>query len=130
MHHPNRFEIHDRFVSRQERDDLFRRASVVVLPYASASSSAVIPIAYAHGRPVVVTDVGGLPGDVEDGRTGLVVAPRDPAALASALVRLLTDADARRSFGDAGRRKLERENAPEVVAGAALEVYALARQSS
>jgi glycosyltransferase involved in cell wall biosynthesis len=126
MAHPERFEVHDRFVSREEREQLFRRAGVVVLPYVDASTSAVIPIAYAHRKPVVVTSVGGLPGDVEDGRTGLVVPPRDPAALAKALVRLLLDDGMRRELGDAGRRKLEVEQAPELVGRRALEIYALA----
>lgn len=126
MSDPRRFEVHDRFVTREDREELFRRASVVVLPYVHASSSAVIPIAYAHGKPVVVTSVGGLPDDVEDGRTGLVVPPRDPAALAGALVRLLRDDRLRRELGEAGRRKLEVENAPELVGRRALEVYELA----
>jgi glycosyltransferase involved in cell wall biosynthesis len=86
----------------------------------------VIPIAYAHAKPVVVTSVGGLPGSVEDGRTGLVVPPRDPVALAGALVRLLHDDGLRRAMGDAGRRKLRAENSPEVVGRRALEVYELA----
>jgi glycosyltransferase involved in cell wall biosynthesis len=126
MRNPDRFEVHNRFVSRAQREELFRRASVVVLPYVDASTSAVIPIAYAHGKPVVVTSVGGLPDAVEDGRTGLVVPPRDPRALAAALVRLLRGDRVRREFGEAGRRKLEAENAPEVVGRGALKVYELA----
>jgi starch synthase len=130
MSHPERFEVHDHFVSRQDREELFRRASVVVLPYVDASTSAVIPIAYAHRKPVVVTSVGGLPDDVEDGRTGLVVPPRDHAALTEALVKLLRDDRLRRELGEAGRRKLEVENAPDLVGRRALEVYELARHAT
>jgi glycosyltransferase involved in cell wall biosynthesis len=130
MRNPERFELHDHGVSRQQRDELFRRASVVVLPYVDASTSAVLPIAYAHRKPVVVTSVGGLPDPVEHGRTGLVVPPRDPAALADALVRLLRADGERREFGAAGQRKLEAEHAPELVGRRALEVYELARGAS
>ena len=47
--------------------------------------------AYAAGLPVVVTSVGGLPEAVENERSGLVVPPKDPRALAAAIVRLLKD---------------------------------------
>jgi glycosyltransferase involved in cell wall biosynthesis len=130
MRHPARFEVHNYFVSREERDELFRRASVVVLPYVDAATSAVIPLAYLHRKPVVVTSVGGLPEAVEDGRTGLIVPPRDHVALADALLRLLRDDHLRRELGTAGRGKLEAENAPDLVARRAMDVYALARASS
>ena len=120
---PERFEIHNRFVSREDRTALFRRASVVVLPYVEATTSAVIPIAYLHRKPVVATSVGGLVDAVDDGQTGYLVPSADHGALADALVRLLLDRDLRRRFGDAGRRKLETEHAPEFVGRRALEVY-------
>lgn len=59
----------------------------------------------AHLTPLVSTEVGGVPDVVEDGLTGLLVPPRDPAALAGALTRLLGDEDLRaRLAEDAGRR--------------------------
>jgi glycosyltransferase involved in cell wall biosynthesis len=45
----------------------------------------------ALSRPVVASNVGGIPEMIEDGVTGLLVPPRDPAALAAAIIRLLTD---------------------------------------
>jgi glycosyltransferase involved in cell wall biosynthesis len=60
------------------------------------------------GLPVVATRVSGLPDVVVDGETGLLVAPRDPEALAAAIARLLGDADARKTFGARGR-ELRRE---------------------
>jgi starch synthase len=123
----DRFRVEDRFIPREERDALFRAASVVVLPYVDASTSAVLPVAQAHAKPVVVTAVGGLPEAVDHGLAGLVVPPRDPAALAGALVRLLSDHALRRRLGAAGRRRLDTENAPDRVARETLEVYDLAR---
>jgi len=63
------------------------RADVVILPYRSATQSAIIQLAFGHGKPVITTDVGGLGEVVEDGRTGLVVSPEDPPALAEAIDR-------------------------------------------
>lgn len=65
--------------------------------------------AMALERPVVATAVGGVREAVADGETGLLVPPGDPAALATATVRLLADAGRRRAMGAAGRRRVEAE---------------------
>lgn len=82
---------------------LLRTATVVVLPYRSATASGVLQTAYAFGRPVIVTDVGGLPDAVEEGGSGLIVPPADPDALARALVKLLSDPAEAESMGRRGR---------------------------
>jgi glycosyltransferase involved in cell wall biosynthesis len=58
-------------------------------------------------RPVVATRVGGLPEVVEEGRTGLLVDPASPAALAAGLRDVLERPDLGRSLGEAGRRRVE-----------------------
>jgi glycosyltransferase involved in cell wall biosynthesis len=63
--------------------------------------------AMAFGLPVVATAAGGIPEAVEDGVTGCLVPPADPAALAEALAVLLCDETRRRAFGAAGRRRFE-----------------------
>lgn len=57
--------------------------------------------------PVIATRVGGIPEVVEDGVTGLLVEPEDPAALARAIERLGADADLRREMGAAGRAMVQ-----------------------
>jgi glycosyltransferase involved in cell wall biosynthesis len=59
--------------------------------------------AMAAGLPVVATRVGGIPEIVEDGVSGILVPPRDPAALAAAMVRLAGDAGLRARLGEAGK---------------------------
>ncbi len=61
----------------------------------------------AAGTPLVATSVGGLPEIVDEGRTGLLVPPRDPAALADALERVLTDGALARRLADAAADRLE-----------------------
>ena len=74
--------------------------------------------AMAFGLPVVATSAGGIPEAVEDGVTGRVVPPGDPAALADALVSVLGDDERRRALGAAGRRRfLERFTADRMVDG-------------
>ena len=68
---------------------LFGAADVVVLPYRSATQSAVAALAFAYGRPVVATDVGGLSELVKEGVTGALARPSDPRSLAEAIDRVL-----------------------------------------
>lgn len=123
IHDPSRFTIKNTYVSDVDRAELFARARVVVLPYVEASQSGVIPLAYRFGKPVVVTSVGGLPEMVDDGITGFVVPPRDEHALAEAVLRLLRDDALRIRLGENGRRKLDTECAPDVVARQTLATY-------
>jgi glycosyltransferase involved in cell wall biosynthesis len=82
----------------------YERAAVVVCPSRREGYGVVAREAMAHGRPVVATAVGGLVEAVEDGETGLLVPPRDAAALRLALERLLNDRELRERLG-AGARK-------------------------
>jgi len=88
---------------REELYALMERASVVVCPSRRDGLPVVCAEAMAHARPVVASAVGGLPDMVRDGETGLLVSPRDPAALRAAIDRLLADAELRRRLGRAAR---------------------------
>src|SRR5439155_11516363 len=64
---------------------------VAVLPSYREAQGLSILEAMALSRPVVASAVGGIPEMIDDGRTGLLVPPRDAAALGDAIARLLTD---------------------------------------
>lgn len=123
MVHPERFTVYNEYVSDERCSELFRQATVVVLPYVEASQSGVIPLAYTFMKPVVATTVGGLPEMVEDGRTGYLVPPRDERALAAAVVRVLRNKPLGRQLGLNGKRKLDEECAPPVIAQQTYDVY-------
>jgi glycosyltransferase involved in cell wall biosynthesis len=84
-----RFE--SRYVGNEEVESYFVASDLVILPYVSATQSGIVQIAIAFDRPVVVTDVGGLPEAVEREKTGFVVPARDPAALARVVVRFFEE---------------------------------------
>ena len=123
MVHPERFIVYNEYVPNEKRAELFRRASIVVLPYIDASQSGVIPVAYTFGKPVVATTVGALPEVVDHGRTGYLVPPRDERALADAVIRLLRDKKLRRQLGANGKRKIDTECSPDAVAQKTLAAY-------
>ena len=81
----------DRYVGNEEVEAFFMASDLVVLPYVSATQSGIVQVAIAFDRPVVVTAVGGLPEVVSPGRTGFIVPPRNPAALAEAVSRFFEE---------------------------------------
>lgn len=81
-------------------------SAVVALPSLAEGLPLVALEAMALGRPVVATAVGGTPEAVEDGVTGRLVPPADPAALAAALRDVLADPARAAAMGEAGRKRV------------------------
>ncbi|MFW6116110.1 MAG: glycosyltransferase family 4 protein [bacterium] len=127
MVNPANFQVHNYRIPDEEVPELFQSASIVVLPYMEASQSGVIPLAYAFGKPVIATRVGGIPDIVDHGITGLLVPPADPDRLADAIVELLKDQEARREMGRRAKEKGENELSWASVAERTLRVYEKAR---
>jgi glycosyltransferase involved in cell wall biosynthesis len=112
------------FVPHDELQQLYARAAVIACPSRREGFGVACLEAMAHGRPVVATRVGGLLDLVVDGETGILVPPRDPPALRSALERLLADPDLRRKLGSAGRDRARTYFSWETVTNATLAAYA------
>jgi glycosyltransferase involved in cell wall biosynthesis len=78
--------IVDRYVPNEDVEMYFAAADIVVLPYTSGTGSGVVQIAYGCNKPVIATRVGCLPEVVEDGKTGLLVEPKNSAQIADAVI--------------------------------------------
>ena len=78
-------ELHLRYMSDAEAAEYFERADFVVLPYIAATPSAVASVAYHYDTPIIASRVSGLVDVVVDGRTGILVPPKDHRALADTL---------------------------------------------
>ncbi|MBI2844730.1 MAG: glycosyltransferase [Armatimonadetes bacterium] len=78
--------IRDEYIPNEKVAVYFEACDLVVLPYVSATQSGIVQIAYAFDKPVVTTNVGGLPEAVIDGDTGYTVPARDHRSLAEAVV--------------------------------------------
>jgi glycosyltransferase involved in cell wall biosynthesis len=92
---------------RPDAQAVMASADIVALPSWTEGLPLVVLEAMAQARPVVATAVGGTGEAVVHDETGLLVRPRDTAALGRALSELLEDPERRRSMGQAGRRRVE-----------------------
>jgi glycosyltransferase involved in cell wall biosynthesis len=114
-----------RFVQDSELAAYFRRADVVVLPYARTERfdfSGVLATALAFGRPIVASDIGGF-SEVADVGGAELVPPDDPAALRAALAGLLGDPERRDRLAAGARAAAAGPFSFEDAAARTLEVY-------
>jgi glycosyltransferase involved in cell wall biosynthesis len=91
---------------RLDVPEVLSEVAVSVLPSFSEGLSNTLLESMAAGVPVVATRVGGNPEVIEDGETGLLVPPRDAAALADAIYLLLENPKLASRFGQAGRQRV------------------------
>ncbi|MBI4437189.1 MAG: glycosyltransferase [Candidatus Omnitrophica bacterium] len=95
---------HVLFLGEQERiQAILKRCDVVVLSSLNEGMGRVLLEAQAMGKPVIGTRVGGIPEVIQEGKTGYLVPPKDPQALAEKLLLLLKDPEKGRKMGEAAR---------------------------
>ena len=87
------------YIGVEELSELLYEASISVCPYTDATQSGVIMTSFAMGKPVIASNVGGLAEVIDNGRTGLLVKPRDVDSLATAIIKLLNDRKMLDEFG-------------------------------
>jgi glycosyltransferase involved in cell wall biosynthesis len=108
---------------RHDLPDLLAAADVVALSSTWEGSPLSVQEAMALARPVVATDVGGLPDLIADGTTGRLVAPGEPAALAGALLAVLADPRAAATMGQAARSHIEALRGPAATVAPLEDLY-------
>jgi len=116
--------VFEGYKAGRELDGLFRNASFLVLPsewYENAPMTVLE--SFAHGKPVVGSDIGGIPEMVLEGRTGLLFRPGDPEDLREKIKYLLSRPSMIAAMGREARKKAEEEYNEEVHYQRLMEVY-------
>jgi glycosyltransferase involved in cell wall biosynthesis len=108
---------------RSDVPDLLAAADLLVLPSLFEGLPVSVLEAMAAERPVVATAIGGTDEAIVSEQSGLLVPPRDPVALASAIRRLRADPALARRLALAGRARVEREFSSDVTAGHVMRIY-------
>ncbi len=93
-------------VDEDSKHKLLSKCLIFVMPSTFESYGIAAAEAMTYGKPVIASNIGGLPEVIDGG--GILVPPKDPQALADAINRLLGDAEKRRSLGAIARRKSEK----------------------
>ena len=102
---------------------LQRHAAVVVQKSLAEGFGLTVAEAMWKYKPVVASAVGGIPEMIDDGRSGLLVPPRDPDALAGAITRLLLDHPYADTLGRAGKELVHERFCVELMVRAVESIY-------
>ena len=112
-----------RYIPLEEVGVLMGLATIAVYPYRSSTQSGALQVAYTFGRPVVATNVGGLPEAVEHNRSGFLVPANSPQELAEAILKLVTDHELAKSMGEYARHLSETRFSWRSVARQIVKIY-------
>ncbi len=123
IQNPERFEIYNHYIKNEFAAELFQRANIVVLPYTDATQSGVILTCYAYEKPVIATNVGGIPDIVDNEETGYLIPSRNPEEIAQAVIKLLKNTDLRNKMKLAIRKKNNNELSWTTIAKQTINVY-------
>jgi len=119
----NQIFLDARYLPMEEIGPLMQLANVVVYPYRNISQSGALQVAYAFGRPIIATNVGGFPDAVENEKSGLLVPPESPEQLASAILRLIENPKFATEMGKYAKHLSETRFAWPPIAKNILNVY-------
>ena len=108
---------------REDINILIGNSNIIVLPSYREGLPKVLLEAAACGRPVITTDVPGCRAAIEDGKTGLLVPPRDSSSLADKIEYLLGNKELLKKMGNAGRKLAEENFSLDKVVSAHLKIY-------
>ncbi|HUE99902.1 MAG TPA: glycosyltransferase family 4 protein [Anaerolineales bacterium] len=112
-----------RYIPLEEVAALMGLAAVAVYPYRSSTQSGALQVAYTFGRPVVATNVGGLPEAVEDERSGFLVPACSPPGLAAGILKLVTNPELANVMGEYSRHLSETRFSWRSIAKQIIKVY-------
>jgi len=108
---------------REDVDDLLRAMDLFVLPSLHEGIPIVLLEAMALGKPIIASRVGGIPEVVQEGVNGLLVSPAAPDELATVCIKLLTDRDLAKQYGEAAQRRVDREFSAKSMAAHTYNLY-------
>ena len=111
------------YIPLEELCFYFGASDVVVLPYIKTYQSAVVQLAYAFDKPIVASNVGGLPEVIDDGKSGYIVEPNNISELARATIEILMDDNLREKMQNYIKEMITRRFSWEAIARKTKEVY-------
>ena len=118
----SQYRYHGVYTHPEERSAFMRSLDVFVMPSFTEGTPNCIVEAMAHGKPIIASEVGGVPDMIGDD-AGILVPAGDVKALAKAMLRLSRDEELRRSMGHVARERYEKFFSPAAVLPLILQTY-------
>jgi len=116
--------IFEGFIQAEKMLDYYNSTDIVVFPSVVPETfGRVAAEAMAAGKPVIASNVGGIPEIVEHEETGILVEPKNPKQIADAVKYLLGNPDVAREMGKRGKELVKKRYSPSIIAKKYLEVY-------
>ena len=97
------YEIYNYRISNEQMVELFKRTSVVVLPYIDGSQSGVVHLSYSFGKPVIATKVGSIHENIDNYKSGILIEPKDYKMVAASIISILRQDRKRRQMSEFAR---------------------------
>ncbi|MCK4830518.1 glycosyltransferase family 4 protein, partial [bacterium] len=110
------------FISENEKYQYYKASKIVVIPSRWDVSPITLYEAMASGKPVVASNIGGIPDLIDDGKTGFLFDPENVEDLSKKIIRLLTDEELRVVMGRAAREKARQYDWSNI-ADSTVEIY-------
>jgi D-inositol-3-phosphate glycosyltransferase len=96
----NHISLHLEYIPNEKISQFFSASDIVVLPYIKIYQSGIVYLAFGNKRPVIATDVGGLPEIVQNNKNGYLIPANDQNALVSTLIKALSEIDLLEKMGE------------------------------
>jgi glycosyltransferase involved in cell wall biosynthesis len=108
---------------RSDIQDILSAIDILVVPSLLEGFPMVTLEAMAMAKPIVATNIDGITEQITDGVNGILVPPKDPSALAKAIIKVINDKELARSMGLAARKKVKQEFSVEKMVAETEKVY-------
>jgi glycosyltransferase involved in cell wall biosynthesis len=108
---------------RSDIKEILSAIDILVIPSLLEGFPMVTLEAMAMAKPIVATNIDGITEQITDGVNGILVSPKDPSALAKAVIQVLSDKELARNMGLSAREKVEQEFSVEKMVAETEKVY-------
>jgi glycosyltransferase involved in cell wall biosynthesis len=108
---------------RSDIKEILSAIDILVIPSLLEGFPMITLEAMAMAKPIIATNIDGITEQITDGVNGILVPPKDPSALARAVIRVLNDKELARTMGLSAREKVEQEFSVEKMVAESEEVY-------
>jgi len=115
--------FYPRYITMEELPYYFTAADCTILPYREIFQSGIVYLSYAYSKPVIATRVGGIPEIVEERKTGVLVNPEDPKAIADTIMDLFDNKEKLAKMGIYAQKYVKEKFSWEKIAEKTVQFY-------